>query len=103
MSSLSSYLQPFVSRFSYGARLAPARDWAILLAVATIALVFIVGWNVWAFQTVVQGGVLGSAATSSPPTISQGSIDTLRTLFAEREAEEANYASGAYRFTDPSQ
>lgn len=103
MSSFSSYLQSFASRFSYGACLAPARDWSVLLSVAAVALVLIVGWNVRAFQTVVQGGVLGVAATSSPPAISQSSIDMLRALFNEREAEEANYASGTYRFTDPSQ
>ena len=102
MHSLRAYLQTLLSRLSYGGRLNPARDWFILLALTTIALILIVGWSVGAFQTVVNGGVLGGAVTSSPPVISQTSIDALRTLFSDRAVEEMNYASGAYRFTDPS-
>ena len=102
MHSLRAYLQTLLSRLSYGSRLNPARDWGVLLSLTALVLVLIIGWNVWAFQTVVNGGVLGGAVASSPPVISQTSIDALRTLFSDRAAEEMNYAAGIYRFTDPS-
>jgi hypothetical protein len=91
------------SRLSYGARIDPARDWSILLVLGGLVLVLVVVWNVWAFETVVNGGVLGNATVSSPPLFSQASLDTIQSLFSDRLVEETKYRDGTYRFADPSQ
>ncbi|MGD0328660.1 MAG: hypothetical protein ABSB00_03060 [Minisyncoccia bacterium] len=93
----------FSKRLHYGARLEPVRDWLSLLTFSAIALVGIIVWNVWAFDTVISGGVIGSSATSTPPVFSQSSLDTIHTIFANRAAEEEKYETGTYSFTDPSQ
>lgn len=103
MLSPYSHFEKILPRFSPGGRPNPARDWSILLSLATLALVFIVGWHLWAFETVVSGGVLGRATTPTPPALSQTSIDALRALFANRASEDASYVDGTYRFADPSQ
>jgi len=96
-------LAAHLSRLSYGSRLDPARDWSILLTLAGLVLVLILVWNAWAFNTVVNGGVLDPRATTSPSAFSQASLDTIRTLFSERAGEDAKYQDGTYRFADPSQ
>lgn len=63
----------------------------------------IIIWNVWAFDTVANGGVIGTSATSTPTVFNSSSIDAVRAVFAKRAAEEAKYETGVYRFNDPSQ
>ena len=81
----------------------PARDWLIAIIIAMIALVGIIVWNAWAFDTVAGGGVIGSSATTAPPVFSQSSLDAIHTVFANRAAEEEKYVSGVYSYADPSQ
>ncbi len=81
----------------------PTRDWIALLTLATIAIIGIVTWNAWVFDTVASGGTLGAAASSTPPSFTQASLDSVRTVFEARAAEEAKYVSGTYKFNDPSQ
>ncbi len=80
----------------------PTRDWLGLLLFETIALVGIVAWNVWAFNTVVSGGAIGTVSTSTPSAFNQSSLSMVHAIFLNRSDEEAKYASGAYRYTDPS-
>jgi hypothetical protein len=93
----------FLKHFQYGAYLNPVRDWLALLIFSTIALIGIIVWNVWAFDTVANGGVIGTVATSTSPVFDQTSLDTIHTVFANRAAEESKYITGTYRFSDPSQ
>ena len=102
-SSLNAYLRSFLLRFSYGLRPNPARDWALLFSFAGLLFTLIMVWNVWAFKTVVNGGTLGSVATSTQPVFSQMSLDTITNLFTNRAIEDAKYSDGVYRFSDPSQ
>jgi hypothetical protein len=88
---------------SLGARRDPLRDWLTLLACAAIVLIGIVAWNVWAFDTVVQGGVIGSSGANPPQAVSGSALDNARTIIANRAAEEAKYRTGIYRYADPSQ
>lgn len=81
----------------------PVRDWLAMITIAAIALAGTIVWNAWAFDTVANGGVIGTAAIGPLPTFSRASLDTIHTIFANRAAEEAKYATGTYRYNDPSQ
>lgn len=81
----------------------PMRDWSVLLTCSAIALVGIVVWNAWAFDTIAQGGVIGTPVNSSPAVFSGSSLDTINTIFASRAGEEAKYRTGVYSYADPSQ
>lgn len=87
----------------YGTRLDPARDWIALLTLSMIAFVAIIAWNVWAFDTVAQGGAIGSPDTNTPPAFSRSSLDAIHAIFTKRAVEETKYKTGVYIFTDPSQ
>ena len=96
-------VKPFFRRLHAGARQDPVRDWLALLALSIVAFVGIVVWNVWAFDTVAQGGVIGEAATSTPAVFNRSSIDSIHAVFEKRAAEEAKYVTGVYRYANPSQ
>ncbi|MBI4088594.1 hypothetical protein HY415_00680 [Candidatus Kaiserbacteria bacterium] len=93
----------FFRQLRTGARQNPTRDWLVLLIFSAIALAGIVAWNVWAFQTVAGGGVIGAPVTGAPQAFNPSSLDTVRAVFESRAAEEAKYRTGAYRYADPSQ
>jgi hypothetical protein len=101
--NISNLLGAFFHRFRSGVRGDPVRDWLVLLSLAIVALVCIIVWNVWAFDTVAQGGSISAAATSTVPTFNRSSIDTINTVFQTRAAEDAKYVTGVYRYSDPSQ
>ena len=86
----------------HGIRLDPVRDWLVLMSLAGIALACIVVLNMWTFDTVAGGGIIGGQASSTPSLVSQESIDAVRAVFDARTAEEAKYVTGTYRFSDPS-
>lgn len=92
-----------MKRLRGSARLNPVRDWLLLCTLSIIVLASIIVWNAWAFDTVANGGVIGSVATTSPSTFSRSSLDTIHTVFTNRAAEEAKYRTGVYHYTDPSQ
>lgn len=83
----------------------PVRDWLALLTLSVIALASIIVWNLWTFETVVGGGAIGAApANTAPSTMpDRASLDAIHALFESRAAEEAKYATGVYRYADPSQ
>lgn len=74
-----------------------------MLTLSTIALVGIIIWNMWTFDMVANGGVIGTVATSSPTTFNHSSIDAINDVFEKRSTEEIRYRAGVYRYTDPSQ
>ncbi len=80
----------------------PERNWLFLLSVSAMVFVSIIVWNMWAFDTVAHGGVIGPVATSTEPIFSQSSLTAIRTIFADRASEEEKYATGVYRYDDPS-
>jgi len=92
-----------VTRLRANMRRDPVRDWFVLLAVSAIALVSLIVWNAWTFDTIAGGGVIGAPTGEAAPVFSRSSLDTVRRIFEERAAEEAKYRTGAYRFVDPSQ
>ncbi len=49
----------FSKRDEASSRLDPERDWIMLLILSAIALTGIVVWNMWAFDTVANGGIIG--------------------------------------------
>lgn len=103
MSSLTSPFTAFIARFRRSVPFNPERDWTLLLSCAGVALLCIVAWNVWAFQTVVGGGTLGAVPQAPTTPTNQTSLEAIPALLADRAAEEAKYINGTYRFVDPSQ
>ena len=89
-------------RMRSSASVDPIRDWLMLLTLAMIAFVGIVVWNVWAFDTVAGGGTIGAPTIKAPVAFNPAALDTIRTIFVNRAAEEAKYMIGVYSFTDPS-
>lgn len=92
----------FLEHFSYGA-INPVRDWLVLITLSIIILAGIIVWNVWAFGTVAQGGVIGPPTTSSVPAFDRSSLDQINSIFANRATEEEKYENNTYHYADPSQ
>ena len=92
----------FFERLRGGGR-DPVRDWLAMITFSAVALAGIVVWNVWAFDTVASGGVIGAPAPATTPMFNNSSLDAIHSIFATRVAEEAKYLSGVYRYVDPSQ
>ena len=90
-------------RLRTGVRRDPSRDWLILLSLGVFAFLCIVVWNVWAFDTVANGGVIGRTATSTPQPFDRSKINAINTIFEMRAGEETKYMTGVYRYSDPSQ
>lgn len=85
------------------ARRDPVRDWIVALITAGIALSAIIVWNIWTFDTVARGGVIGPAAPTEQTFFDDSSLSAVRVIFEKRSDEEAKYRTGTYRFADPSQ
>jgi len=102
MNTLDTFLT-YLKRLRTGVYQDPVRDWMVLITLSTILLAGIVVWNVWAFDTVANGGVLGNAVPKATPIFSRTSLEAIHTIFADRAAEETKYVTGVYRYADPSQ
>lgn len=87
----------------HGVHFNPSRDWFTMLTFSTILLIGIIVWNVWAFDTVAQGGVIGAPTTRTAPVFSRSSLEDIQIIFADRAIEESKYKTGVYRYADPSQ
>lgn len=81
----------------------PERDWIGMLTVSIIAVIGIIVWNAWTFETVANGGTIGTATTSPRSSFNRSSLDAVEVIFSKRSAEEAKYRTGVYRYSDPSQ
>lgn len=101
--TISDSTKTFFHRLRTGVRRDPFRDWLILLALAVFSFLCIVVWNVWAFDTVANGGVIGRTATTTPQAFDRTAVNAIRTIFEMRAEEEAKYMTGVYRYSDPSQ
>lgn len=102
--NILNFLTQLLKRARRGAREDPARDWLALITFSLIALAGIIVWNAWAFDTIVNGGVIGTSPKVAPASTSKrASLDAIRAIFESRAAEQAKYSSGAYRYADPSQ
>jgi hypothetical protein len=98
-----STFRTFFSKLKYGRRLKPEQDWFVLLLAALALLGISLVWNLWLFDDVKNGAVLGSAsAPLATLTASQRSLGNVQQAFVARAAEEAKYETGAYTFIDPS-
>ena len=76
----------------------------MLLVLSIAVLAGNVMWSISVFDTVARGGIIGSSVSSTTePVFNQSSLDTVRTIFANRAAEESKYETGAYQYPDPSQ
>ena len=93
----------FLKRLHTGARQDPARDWIVVLICSAIVLAGVIVWNVWAFDTVARGGVIGSVELSSPEVFNRSFLDAVHPIFEKRAAEATKYETGVYRYADPSQ
>lgn len=102
MNALNS-IRAFFSRVRSSAHIDPVRDWLIMLTFSVLTFVGIVVWNVWAFDTVARGGVIGTSATGAPPIFDSSSIEAIHEVFEKRATEETKYVTGVYRYADPSQ
>ncbi len=101
--NIFNFIKSFSNRLRTVAHPDAIRDWIALLTLSILAFMSIVVWNVWAFDTVANGGVIGTTVTSAPPVFNHSSLDLIHTIFAKRAAEEAKYVTGVYRYADPSQ
>ena len=101
--NISDLFGSFIKRPHSNASIDPERDWLMLLTVAMVAFVGIIVWNVWAFDTVADGGTIGAVTTKAPAVFDNSSLDTIHSIFENRAAEEAKYRTGTYRFAGPSQ
>lgn len=99
---MNSSPDSFLKYFQRTARLDPERDWLMLIMLGTTVLFGVIMWNVWAFNIVAEGGVIGKTTTSTAPTFNQASLDTLRSVFVNRAAEEGKYLNNGYTYVDPS-
>ena len=80
----------------------PERDWIVVSSLSTIVLVSIIVWNAFAFDTVANGGVIGSPVNTAAPVFSQSSLDAIHSVFDNRAVEQDKYTSGVYQYIDPS-
>lgn len=101
--NISNHIKFLSNHLRVTAHLDPIRDWIALLVLSVLAFVGIIAWNIWAFDTVANGGVIGVASTSTPPVFNRSSLDAIHTIFEKRTVEEEKYVTGVYRYADPSQ
>jgi hypothetical protein len=101
--NITNLFSTFVRRLRSGARQDPVRDWLILLTLSIFALICVVVWNIWTFDAVAQGGVIGDSTSTSLPAFDRSTLDTIHNIFQTRATEESKYVTGVYHYTDPSQ
>ena len=93
----------FLKRLRAGAHQDPVRDWIAMLICSAIVLAGIIVWNVWVFDTVARGGIIGSGESSPSPAFNSSFLDAIHPIFEKRAAEATKYETGIYRYADPSQ
>jgi len=101
-----NFIKSFTNHKHFRVYSDPVRDWLITLVFSALVFVGVVIWNVWVFDTVVRGGTIGTIgtfATSTTTTFNHSSLNVVYTIFEKRAIEEAKYATGVYRYADPSQ
>jgi len=93
----------FVKHLSYGKRVAPRRDWFILLSVVLLLLAASGLYNFWVYTQVKSGSSINGVVASAPGSgFDASALAKVKDIFTLRAAEQAKYTSGAYSFIDPS-
>ncbi len=100
---ISKLIKKIFGTMRYGFHSNPVRDWGVILTFGAISFSIILVWNAWAFNTVVNGGVIGSSATSTTSDFNRKSLDSIRTILDNRATEDNKYKTDVYHFIDPSQ
>lgn len=100
---MPQFLRTLIRRFRALRYIDPERDWITLLIISAILLSGVVVWNMYVFDTVANGGIIGSPPAAESPIFSQSSLDAIHTVFENRAAEEAKYLTDEYHYIDPSQ
>lgn len=101
--NIQKYILTFLRKFQAPQglpRLAPARDWMLILFVSALVLCASVVWNTWFFFTMVNQDAVQA------PVQTEGLVDTsvlerARELIQERSEEALKYKT-EYQFVDPS-
>lgn len=101
--NIFNHNRSFFSRLRSAAHFDPVRDWLVMLVLSIFAFVSIVVWNIWAFDTVAQGGVIGTAASGTKQSFNLSLVGNVNEILGKRATEEAKYRTGGYRYADPSQ
>lgn len=101
--NIFNHNRPFFSRLRSVAYFDPVRDWLVMLILSVFAFISIVVWNIWAFDTVAQGGILGATTSETKQSFNLSSIGDVNEILEKRANEEAKYRIGVYRYADPSQ
>ena len=81
----------------------PVRDWLALLSVAAFILSIILVGSARLFDTTASGGSIAPVAATTTPVFDESMLQSVRSIFAQRAAQEEEFASGTIHFTDPSQ
>jgi len=93
----------FLKRLRAHAHQDPVRDWLVLIALSLAIFVGSIVWNVLAFNTLTNSIVANTPASGAASAFSDTSLETIRTVFTNRAAEQEKYVTGVYHYTDPSQ
>jgi hypothetical protein len=101
--NISHFISTIMKRLRAIAYPDPVRDWLLLVSVALLVLFGIIVWNALTFNTVANGGIIGTPATSTPALFSRPALDAVQQVFIDRAAEEAKYTNGTYSYANPSQ
>jgi len=99
---MNFFIDGFLNKFKYGNKLRPSRDWLVLVAVASLALVGIVIWTMFIFLSVVEGPSTTVSVKRRGVVVNNIALQKVRQIFDTRAVEQAKYESGEYTFVDPS-
>lgn len=81
----------------------PTHSWRLFMRAFMLATIALTAWNVWIYTRVAGGETIDASAVQTPPVLDESSLNVVHTVLDNRAVEEAKYADGAYRYTDPSQ
>ncbi len=95
-------IESFIHKIKYGDRLRPARDWLVLVGVASIALTIIVVWTTFNFLRIIEGPSVMNIWQNKGSIVNNVAMQEVRQIFDTRAMEQAKYESGEYTFADPS-
>lgn len=89
-----------LSRFSYGSRIRPVRDWVALIILSLVVLAVFAVLAEWQYLEGAEADAL-SLPPLPPETVSPDTLAETEAMFDQRAAEALRYQS-EYVFVDPS-
>lgn len=99
MKKLLDIIKKVFSSFKYGERIAPVRDWFVVIGVLALFLAGSILWNLWLFAKVTGGEVIGTATPQ--PTQIATPFASIQSIFDARQQVRDKYIQ-EYRLVDPS-